>query len=364
MNNQLIVRLPEFYPKYVVQTMSEVYDWGLRDLNIPDIHKETMGEGITIGVIDSGKPDHFDVINNICGAINLSDSNSEMDFVGHQTAVSGIIAAEKNDQGVIGVAPKSKIYSIKSIGDGGTGDTAALTKGILTAIEQKVDIISISAGIFVDFKPMHEAVKQAYKNNIIIICACGNSADREYDVAFPARYPETIGVAAYDKKHKIAPFSSRGTNIAFALPGVDIYSTYLNNSYSTVSGTSFSAPLLSGICALILSKHRQSGIINKTPCDTPKQMMEHLMKFAVDLGEGKNVSGFGTVDVKSMFLEENSTPEPLLAPTVILVPEPAQIQPTELPVNTVHMPMAANLPPSRISIQKWYQDFLKRKNRR
>ena len=188
MNNQLIVKLPPFNPQIVVQVFGEVYDWGLRDLNIPDIHKNTMGESVIVGVIDSGKPDHFDVINNICGAANLT-TDDEMDHLGHQTFVSGIIAAEKNNEGVIGVAPKSKIYSFKAIGDGGSGSPAALTKAIIAATEQKVDIISISAGIFVDFKPMHDAVKQAYDQNIIIIAATGNSGTREYDVAFPARYP-------------------------------------------------------------------------------------------------------------------------------------------------------------------------------
>lgn len=317
MSNQLIIRTDPLVPEFVFQAMSEVYDWGLQDLNIPDIHKETMGEGITIAVIDSGKSTHFEIQNNIAGAQNFSASEGVEDKCGHSTFVSGIIAAEKNNDGIIGVAPKAKIYFVKAIDDSGNGSPSALVQAIMWATEKKVNIISISAGMFVDFKPLHQAVQKAYENNIIIVAACGNTGTRYYDVAFPARYPEVIGVAAYDQKHETAPFSSRGVNVRFALPGVDIYSTWLDNQFAKMSGTSFSAPILSGICALILSKHRL-GVDSKTPCETPKQMLEHLQKYSVKLDD-PTATGFGTIDLKGMFtLDEIDTP------TEIICPEPKQ----------------------------------------
>jgi len=303
-NNHFKLTIPELTPEYTLQTMSEVYDWGLRDLNIPDIHKETLGENIKIAVIDSGKSNHFELENNTLGAKNLTRSSWVDDRNGHGTFVSGIIAAEKNNEGIIGVAPKSKIYFIKAIDDAGRGDPAALAGAIKKANQEKVDIISISAGMFVDFKPIHKAVKDAYNNNIILISAAGNSGTKHYDIAYPARYPEVIGVAAYDENHETAKFSSRGINISFSMPGVDMYSCWLDNQYCVLNGTSFSAPMLSGICALILSKHRSLGNQSKTPCDTPKQMMEHLKKYAVKLGNGGNLSGFGTIDTRSMFAKD------------------------------------------------------------
>lgn len=297
--NRFITTLPHVQIKKVVQTFSEVYDWGLQDLGIPEIHKQTKGEGIKIAIIDSGKSEHFEVKHNTIGAINVSDSNTVNDRNSHSTIVSGIIAAEENYQGIIGVAPKSKIFFIKAINDGGQGSPSALVHGVLQAIKQKVDIISISAGLFTNFVPLHHAIRKAYLKNIITVCAVGNSGNRYYDVAFPARYPETLGVAAYDQKHHIAPFSSRGINISFALPGVEIYSTVLNNEYASMSGTSFSAPILAGICALILAKHRQHP--SNTPCETPKQMLEHLKKYAKPLGTRKE-AGFGTIDTRTMFV--------------------------------------------------------------
>lgn len=301
------VTIPKIEPEFVFQLMAnhQIYDWGAQDIQIPNAHKQTMGEGIKIAILDSGKSEHFEVTNNILGSKNLSSSNKVEDSAGHGTFVSGIIAAEKNDQfteGVIGIAPKAKLFFAKCIDDSGSGSPSALVKGVLYAIEQKVDIISISAGMFVDFKPLHEAIKQAVKLNIIVVAAVGNSGSQQFDVAFPARYPEVIGVAAYDRRREIAPYSSRGINVKFAMPGSDVYSTWLNNTFCRSSGTSFACPMLSGICALILSKHRSSPV-NKTPCTNYLEMIDHLKKYAVHIGE-KTEGGFGTVDLTKLLENE------------------------------------------------------------
>lgn len=295
---KLSVTLPPFTVKEQFQSFSEVYDWGLQDIHIPEIHKQTLGEGIKIAVIDSGKSEHSEVAEAILGAKNFSDSPLIEDRNGHGTFVSGIIAARQNSDGIIGVAPKAMLYFAKATGDSGSGDPSALVNGIDWAIQQGVDIISISAGMFFDFKPLHQVIKKAYQKNIIVIAAVGNSASRYYDVAFPARYPEVIGVAAYDQRRQVAPFSSRGVNVDFAFPGVNIYSTYLNNGYASMNGTSFSCPLMAGVCALILSKHRQTPT-DTTPCETPSQMMEHLKKYAKKLGS-QNETGFGVVDLEEL----------------------------------------------------------------
>lgn len=296
--NDLIIRLPKIKPKAVLTTLSEVYDWGHVSLNIPKIHQKTQGEGVKIGIVDSGQSTHFETQHALGKSNNFSQSPTVIDKQGHGSFVAGIIGSAKNNEGIIGVAPLSKIYYAKAMDDGGSGNPSYMVKSINWLIEQKVDIISISAGMFVDFKPLHKAVQQAFNKNITIIAAVGNSSNRYYDVAFPARYPEVIGVAAYDRKHKIAPFSSIGVNISFAMPGVDIYSTYLENQYAKMSGTSFATPILTGICALILSYHKKGN--HKTACKTPKQLLEHLIKYSVPLGDKKS-AGFGTLNTKEMF---------------------------------------------------------------
>ncbi len=294
------IQLPDLNPEFVLQAMSEVYDWGLIDLHIPKIHRQTLGSGIKIAIIDSGESEHFEIENNKVASVNFTDSETLLDRNGHSTFVSGIVAAEKNNEGIIGVAPKASLYFAKGIDDAGRGEPASLVRSIDWSIKQGVDIISISAGMFFDFKPLHKIIQKAHRKNIIIVAATGNTGKRHYDVAFPARYPEVIGVAAYDKKHRVAKFSSRGINVTCAMPGVDIYSTHLKNNFCKSSGTSYACPIMTGICALILSKHRDSNCDSNTPCETPSQMMAHLKKYAIKMDNGVKDVGFGTIDLEGI----------------------------------------------------------------
>ncbi|GAF97380.1 unnamed protein product, partial [marine sediment metagenome] len=163
----LLIHLPDFKPKLVTHVMSEVYDWGMLDLNIPQVHKKTMGENIKVGIVDSGKSEHFETIERTKAAENFSSSEYVQDRLGHSTFCAGVVAAGKNAQGVVGVAPKSELYFAKAMGDSGKGDPAGMVRAVRWLIEQKVDIISISAGLFFNFVPLHTIIKRAYKKNII-----------------------------------------------------------------------------------------------------------------------------------------------------------------------------------------------------
>ena len=185
------IQLPDLQIEFVYQTLSEVYDWGLTDLNVPAVHKQTLGEGIKVCIVDSGCSEHFEVEENIADSKNFTDSRTVKDKVGHSTFVSGIVAAGKNDEGIVGVAPKASLYLAKAIDDGGRGNPAAMVKSVKWAIDRGVDIISISAGSFFNFRPLHKIIKTAYRKNIIVLAATGNSRQRHFDVAFPARYPRS-----------------------------------------------------------------------------------------------------------------------------------------------------------------------------
>src|SRR5690606_3453463 len=128
MERKLTATIPVLTPEFVLQAMSEVYDWGLIDINIPKAHKLSLGEGIKIAIIDSGKSDHFEVQNRIVDAKDFTNSRVVNDKNGHSTFISGLISAEKNNQGIIGVAPKSELYFAKAIEDGGRGSPSALVK--------------------------------------------------------------------------------------------------------------------------------------------------------------------------------------------------------------------------------------------
>lgn len=286
----------------VLSKIEEVYNWGLLDLNIPSIHKKERGKGIKIGVIDSGVPDHFDLVNQIKDYSNFSSSDTHLDTIGHATMICGIIAAEHNDKGIIGVAPESQLYIAKALDNNGKGTPEQLKKAFEWLCSKQVNIISISAGFAQDYPPLHDVIKQSFQNGVITVAAAGNAGKQMENVYYPARYQEVIGVAAYDNTRTVTDFSSRGVNVAFAMPGKDIYSTYLNNSFAKASGSSFACPILTGICALILSGHieeAKTGIV-KTPCTNTTQMMEHLVRYSIKLGT-KEETGFGTIDVESLF---------------------------------------------------------------
>lgn len=252
--------------EYVVSSLSETQDWGQLYTGVPEAHKYSKGEGIVVGILDTGKPEHVDLNDNIINSFNCSNSPNVIDVQGHASHCSGIVAAVENGMGVIGVAPKAKMIPIKVLGEGGVGRYDNILAGIRKAIECKVDVLNMSLGSPVEPPAsVHDAIKEAYNQGMIIVAAAGNDSG---SVNFPARYDEIIAVAAIDQKGNLARFSSRGEQVAVTAPGVGIYSTYLNNQYAVLNGTSQAAPLVAGICALILSwvrAHPESNmVINNT----------------------------------------------------------------------------------------------------
>lgn len=277
-------------------------DWGIKLLKVYEIWKETKGRGTKIAILDTGIIPHPDLKANIKGGINFTTSQRDdyTDRQGHGTHVAGIIAAADNDQGVVGVAPEAELYAVKVLGDDGSGAFEWIIEGIRWAVDHKMDIISMSLGS--SFEPpteeLHNAIKYAYEHNVTIVAAAGNDGDiyADDDIDWPARYPETIAVGSIKQDKKRSYFSSDGEELDIMAPGEEILSTFLNNEYRILSGTSMATPFISGVLALIISKHRATPD-NKTPIDTPQRIREHLLRTADDAGEiGRdNFYGYGIV---------------------------------------------------------------------
>lgn len=291
--------------KWKTVTSQQKMDWGVKALRVYEVWKESKGEGVNIAILDTGLAKHSDVNENIKGGINFTTSNLNAyeDRVGHGTHVAGIIAALDNEIGVVGVAPKANLYIVKVLGDNGSGSFEMVAKGIDWAIEHNMDVISMSLGSNEGSDVIHEAIKRAYQKNITIIAAAGNDGDeyRDDTIDYPARYPETIAVGAINKYLQRSWFSSNGEALDISAPGEEITSTYLNNGYAVLSGTSMAAPFISGVVALLIAKHRQTPD-NKTPIDTPDRIREHLIRTADDAGEiGRdNFYGYGIVNPKKL----------------------------------------------------------------
>jgi len=316
MSNNKIPMIFPFEIKYVMMTLSEALQYGHRIHNIPEAWKETKGEGITTCIIDTGLPVHRDLDGQILDAANFTDSPLEDKVVGHSTLVAGIIAAKENNEGVIGIAPKQKLFIAKALGDDGSGSDEWLANAIYWAIDKKADIINMSLGAPATyefaFKKTQKAVQKAYEAGIVLIAAAGNESASK--VGIPARFPQVISVAAIDSKKEKAEFSNRGPRLDFAACGVNILSTYKNNLYSKMSGTSFSAPQISGIAALILASHRKTP--GSTPINNPDNLREHIRKISIDLGEkGHDVYfGDGLPVFGKIYQEDPQVPPPNICP--------------------------------------------------
>jgi subtilisin family serine protease len=268
------------------------------DFEVPKLWSKNKGENISVMVCDTGIIDHEDLKENIDHdkAASFIDNEDYIDHQGHGTCVAGVIAAKDSGFGIVGVAPNCKIIPVKSLSNKGFATNRSLEKTLEYAIQIKPDIVNMSLGGQHQQGPaFHQFLKELIKLNIPVVCAMGNYGEN-YS-CFPADYPETIGVTSYGKDRNISNFSSRSDNADFALPGEDILTTNLNNQYSIVNGTSFAAPFLSGLIAIILSEAKKKNITY-----TVQQIKKLLIQSCEDYGViGKDrLFGYGIIEVNNL----------------------------------------------------------------
>jgi subtilisin family serine protease len=268
---------------------SQNIPWGVRKIEAPDVWKRCQGEGIKVGIIDTGIDlGHPDLKDNIKEAYSVVDGASADDDNGHGTHVAGIIAALDNDIGVVGVAPKAEIYSVKAFDKMGRGSVSDIIDALQWCVENKVHVINMSFGIGTNSRALKRAIGAAHRHKIIMVAAAGNSGARD-SVLYPAKYPEVIAVAASDSKDQAAEFSSRGPEVNIIAPGVDVSSTYINEEYKNLSGTSMACPHVVGACALLMS-------ISGTKAESVKKA---ILSTAKDIGLPEETQGVGLVNVSA-----------------------------------------------------------------
>ena len=236
----------------------EIIDYGVRMVGAPLEWHETMGEGVKVGIIDTGiDTDHPELAGRIRDGINTVNGGDIEDENGHGTHIAGIIAAEKNGIGVVGVAPKADLYIAKAFSGDGTSNFPSIEKAINWMIDKKVNIVNMSFSSTAGGKVYTELIRRLHHSGISVICAAGNEGEQgDNTIGYPAKFPETVAVSAVDINKHIASFSSKGTSAEICAAGIDIYSTYLNGGYAVLSGTSMAAPIITGAVALLQGKGR------------------------------------------------------------------------------------------------------------
>lgn len=247
----LMGELPKFEQK--AASAGEL-PWGVTRVNAEGAWSRGVdGRGVKVAVVDTGIDcAHPDLAANCAGGYNALDSNKPpTDDNSHGTHVAGTIAAVKDGKGVVGVAPAARLYAVKVLDADGGGSLTSIIKGIVWTGRNGMQVANMSLGAPVGSVFMRLAVAYAKSKGVAILAAAGNSGG---SVGYPAAYDDTIAVAAADSGDKVAEFSSRGKQVDFIAPGVDVNSTVPGGKYDRYSGTSMATPHMAGLAALAVQQ--------------------------------------------------------------------------------------------------------------
>ena len=225
---------------------------------------------VDIAILDTGiDGNHPDL--NVVEFVNFVGGSSSDDRQGHGSHVAGISAALDDDEGVVGVAPGARLWAVKVLGDNGQGSTSSIISGIdyVTQHADEIDVVNMSLGGEFSSDILDQAISNSVSAGIIYVVAAGNDG-RDAASFSPASHPEVVTVSAMaDSDGKsgalgsstsagnddsFASFSNFGSVVDIAAPGVDIQSTFRDDGYANLSGTSMSSPHVAGVAALYVAQ--------------------------------------------------------------------------------------------------------------
>jgi len=306
----LPVRLPLAPPKEeegegLYTVYQQPVDWGLGRIHAQKAWEISHGnKNVVVAVIDSGidtsipqlvgsmwvnedeipangiDDDHNGYIDDVNGWDFRDNDNSSLvgtPIHGHGTAVASIIAAQPGELPIVGVAPGVRLMDVRFLDSANkfrSSDWRTFVKAIDYAVDNGADIINLS--IYANGRPpayFEDALRRATSRGVIIVGIAGNEGKSE--VMYPGKYASVYAVSATTKDDLLAGFSNHGPEISFCAPGEKITSFTKGGRAVTQSGTSFAAPHVVGVLALILSA---------SPGISPAQAVDILRQAADDLG--------------------------------------------------------------------------------
>lgn len=201
--------------------------------------------------------------------------NDPFDENGHGTNVAGIIGAVANNSiGIAGMAPGCRMMNLRAGTSQGLLEEDDVASAIIYAVDNGARIINMSFGDVATSQMLRDVCQFAYRSGVVLIASAGNSQSAE--VHYPSGFSETISVGATTEDDYLAGFSNYGATVDLVAPGVSLLTTAMGNLYKTFSGTSASAPVVSGVAGLILSLHPQLS---------NQDVRNILVSSADDLGE-------------------------------------------------------------------------------
>jgi subtilisin len=233
------------------------------------------GTGKTAWIIDSGIDfDHPDLNVDVTRSKSfLANNTSARDENGHGTHVAGIIGAKNNSFGILGVASGANLVSLRVLDASGDGVLSSIIQALayVNANGKAGDVVNMSLGEDVTSATLDQQVKNTASKGIFIAIAAGNDSQPAINYS-PGRAngPNIYTVSAIDSLDNFASFSNYGNDaVDIAAPGVKILSTYLNNRYAIMSGTSMATPHVAGLLLLKGNNINHSGTAQNDPDGTP-----------------------------------------------------------------------------------------------
>lgn len=211
------------------------------------------GKGIKVCIVDSGiEADHPALGDSVKGGIIVEKGEEgpvvkeepHGDLFGHATACAGIIHS---------LAPEAELYSARVLGPNLKGGGDALIAGVRWAVEQRMNLINLSLSTRKQehVTALHELADDAYFQNTVLVASANNMPVYSY----PWLFASVISVASHSEKDPFTFYYNPDPPVEFTAPGVDLDLIWAGKSTATGTGNSYATPHITGICALILSKH-------------------------------------------------------------------------------------------------------------
>lgn len=235
--------------------------------------------------------------------VSQNGDNDPIDESGHGTHVAGIVgAAVDNDVGIAGIAWNCTLMSIRGAGVAGIRDDRSAA-AIIYAVDNGARVINMSWGGRERSFVLRDVIDYAYARGVLMVAASGN--DSEDESIFPAGYRKVISVAT-TQQHKQRFYQSNfGASIDIGAPGNVILSTHINNRYRPLSGTSMATAHVSGVAALIISKH---------PSLTHEEVRQILLSTADPITESPELVDAGNLNAARALMASVSLQAHILSP--------------------------------------------------
>jgi subtilisin family serine protease len=290
----------------IADTISDQQYW-LEGYGFTTAWESSQGEGVKIAIIDTGiDATHPSLQGAVVGGTDMSGigSSNGQTPVGsnsyHGTMVASI-AAGRGGSELIGTAPKAQLLSVSiAFGVEGLDTDSQIADGIIWAVDNGAQVINLSLTRNSVSWPesWDEAFSYAFENDVVVVAAVGNRSDGTAEVSAPATIPGVISVAGLDREGVASEsFSTSGMSIGVTAPSEDLIGAFPGGEYRLWSGTSGSAPIVSGLVALIRSMYPEmsaANVVNRVISSAKK----------VDSDGYSTVYGYGVIDPNQALLAE------------------------------------------------------------